>query len=70
MTILNHCPSTRITEVTSKIEGYFRLFLNLVFEPILEGRIRQDLTIKKKLDIIIDRVMTLEMEPGLGFWLY
>ena len=36
MAILNHCPTTRVTEVTSKIEGYFG-FRTDFFEPILEN---------------------------------
>ena len=34
MAILNDCPSTRITEVTSKIEGYFGLFSNRFFKAL------------------------------------
>ena len=30
----------------------------------VRGRMRLDLTIIQKLDIFIDKVMTLEMEPG------
>ena len=75
MPILNHCPSTRIAEVTSKIEGYFGLQINfrtdfwIVIGQVrtvakVRGQMRLDLTIIQKLDIFIDKVMTLEMEPG------